>query len=59
MNLKMKYSKDLLESIVKDCYSIADVLRKLSLKQAGGNQAHIGCRLKEFNIDTSHFFRQR
>ena len=54
----IKYSKELLESVVKDCLSIADVLRKLNLKQAGGNQAHIGRKLKEFAIDTSHFLGQ-
>ena len=51
----IKYSKELLEESVKDCLSIADVLRKLNLKQSGGNQAHIGRKLKEFAIDTSHF----
>lgn len=54
----IKYSKELLEESVKDCLSIADVLRKLKLKQAGGNQAHIGRKLKEFAIDTSHFLGQ-
>lgn len=53
-----KYSKELLSNIAKDCLSIADVLRKLNLKQAGGNQAHIGRKLKEFGIDTSHFLGQ-
>lgn len=54
----VKYSKELLEETVKDCLSIADVLRKLDLKRSGGSQAHIGRRLKEFGIDTSHFLGQ-
>lgn len=54
----IKYSKELLEESVKNCLSIADVLRNLDLKRAGGNQAHIGRKLKEFGIDTSHFLGQ-
>lgn len=50
-----KYSKELLEEIVKDCNSFAAVIRKLGLKQAGGNQSYLTRRIREFGIDTSHF----
>lgn len=32
-----------------------EVVRKLNLKQGGGNHSHIKSRIKEFEIDTSHF----
>lgn len=51
----LKYSKELLEGIARECFSVAAVLRKLGLKQSGGNQSHINRRLIEYSIDTSHF----
>lgn len=55
MNSKVKYSKDLLENIAKESISVAEVIRKLGLKQAGGTHAHIARRLAKYNIDISHF----
>ena len=55
MNSKVKYSKELLETIAKGSVSVAEVIRKLGLKQAGGNQSHITRRLAKYGIDTSHF----
>lgn len=54
-----KYSKELLEAIVKDCLSFAAVIRRLGLKQAGGNQTHITSRIVKYGIDTSHFLGSR
>ena len=34
---KIKYTKELLESYVKDCYSFAELCRKLGLKPEGSN----------------------
>ncbi len=59
MNLKVKHSKELLESLVKDSISIAEVIRKLGLKQSGGNHSHIKRRIVKFDIDTSHFLGGR
>ncbi len=53
--MRVKYTKELLESVVKDCVSISGVLRKLGLAEAGGTHSHISRKLKEFDIDTSHF----
>lgn len=50
-----KYTKEILEPIVKISYSIAHVLRNLGLKPAGGNYRHIPKLIKEFGIDISHF----
>jgi hypothetical protein len=54
----MKYTKESLEPIVAESRSIAGVLAKLGLQQAGGNYSHIQRRIKEFNLDTSHFSGQ-
>jgi hypothetical protein len=50
-----KYSKELLEPIVKISSSIAEVLRKLGLRQSGGNHSYITSRVKFYKLDTSHF----
>ena len=51
----MKYTKENLESVVRECGSIRQVLKKLGLKEAGGNYENIKTRIKIFEIDTSHF----
>ncbi len=55
----MKYTKETLETAVKDCVSVAGVLKKLGLKEAGGTHSHISQRIQRFGIDTSHFLGQR
>jgi len=50
-----KYTKEFLESIVKECGSIRQVLLKLGLKEAGGNYHNIKTRIKLFDIDITHF----
>jgi len=53
-----RWSKELLEPIVAECKSIAQVLVKLDLKPAGGNYANLKHNLHKYNIDTSHFTGQ-
>jgi len=53
-----KYTKELLEEHTKNNFSIAGVLRDLKLKQSGGNHYHISNRIKEYDIDISHFTGQ-
>lgn len=55
VSMSTKYTKELLSEAAQNSESIAGVLRYLNLKQAGGTQSHIGRKLKEFEIDTSHF----
>jgi Zn finger protein HypA/HybF involved in hydrogenase expression len=43
---------------VKESYSIAQTLCKIGLKPRGGNYRIIKKKIKEFNIDTSHFTGQ-
>lgn len=55
MCMNVKYTKQKLEEIVKDCKSISEVLRKLNLKESGGSHSHLSKQIKKFNIDTAHF----
>jgi predicted HNH restriction endonuclease len=58
MPRKNKYTKELLESIVPDSLSYAQVLRKLNLREAGGNYANLQKNLERFEIDTSHMLHE-
>lgn len=53
--MNIKYTKELLDNIVKDCTSIRQVILKLNLKEAGGNYDNIKNKIKQFNIDITHF----
>lgn len=52
------YTKEELENVIKDCYSIAEVLRRLGRRPVGGNYKILKLALKEFNLDISHFTGQ-
>ena len=52
-----KYTKEWLTELCKDSYSYAEVLRKAGRK-GGGAQATVKKKIKEFNIDISHFTGQ-
>ena len=56
--MKKIWSKENLEKIIKDCYSIADVLKKLKLKWAGGNYYTVKKYIQLYNLDISHFTGQ-
>ena len=53
-----KYDKEWLEELCKDSYSYAEVLLKAGRKPGGGNQETLKKKIKEFNIDISHFTGQ-
>ena len=53
-----KYTKEWLTELCKDSYSYAEVLKKAGRKQGGGTQATLKKKIKEFNIDISHFTGQ-
>jgi hypothetical protein len=55
-DVAMKYTKEILQTLVEESFSIAQVLRKLGLSEAGGTHSHISRRIKKFQIDTAHFF---
>lgn len=58
MRKNIKYTRELLEPLVKESTSIAQVLRKLGLREAGGTHSHISRKLKSYKLDTSHFLGQ-
>lgn len=45
----------MLQDAVRDCLSVAELLRKFGLREAGGSHTYLSRRLKEFQVDTSHF----
>lgn len=52
---RIKYTKELLEENIKNCYSFCELLRKIGLVPKGGNIRTIRQKLDEFNVDYSHF----
>ena len=52
------YSKEWLEELCADSYSLAEVLQKAGRKPGGGNQETLKRKIAEFQIDTSHFTGQ-
>lgn len=57
--IKYKYTKEILEPIVKESLSFAQVIRKLGIKWSGGQQQNIKRRISSYHIDISHFLGQR
>ena len=55
---KIKYTKQLLEQYVKECYSFAELCRKLGLSPEGSNPKTLRKKMNEFEIDYSHFTGQ-
>lgn len=53
-----KYTRELLEPIVRKSTSIFQVVRELGLKPAGGNHSHISKIISKLGLDTSHFTGQ-
>lgn len=51
----MKYIKEEIEILVLESTSFSEVLRKLGKAVKGGNVNHLKSKIKEFNIDISHF----
>ena len=52
---KVEYTKELLEENVKDCYSFAELCRRLGLKPEGSNPKTVRKKMDEFGINYSHF----
>lgn len=55
---KVNYSKELLEEKIVDCYSFAELCRRLGLKPEGSNPKTLRKKLQEFEVDFSHFTGQ-
>lgn len=52
------YEKSNLEPIVKQSFSLAEVLRKLGRRDCGGNYKTLQKYIDKYNLDTSHFTGQ-
>lgn len=53
--MKLKFTKEQLEEIVKDVLSIAEICRRVNIRPIGGNYKTIRKYLKLYDIDISHF----
>lgn len=49
------YTKDWLEQVCPECFSYAEVIRRRGLQPKGGNYEILKNKIREFNIDISHF----
>lgn len=54
-----RYTREVLEPIVAQAFSIAEVLRLLNVRQTGGGHAHVSRRIRELGLDSSHFLGGR
>lgn len=54
-----KYTREVLEPIVKRNTTVSGVLRELGLRQAGGAHQHLSKVIQKLNLDTSHFTGNR
>lgn len=52
---RYNYNKESFSEIVKESYSISEVARKVGMKSKGGNWRTIKRKIKEYNLDISHF----
>ncbi len=57
--MKANYSKENLEVLIKESFSLAEVLRKLGLRDVGSNFMTLKKYIDEYNLDTTHFTGQR
>lgn len=51
----MKYTREILEPLVRESVSIAEVCRKLGVATHGGSCSHVSNCITKFDIDKSHF----
>lgn len=56
---KIRLDKATFNNIVKECYSIADICRKLGWQPRGGNYRAVHRYLEEYSSDISHFTGKR
>ena len=54
-----QYTKEWLQELCQNSYSLAEVLNKAGRKQGGGAQQTLKKKIAEWEIDTSHFTGQR
>jgi hypothetical protein len=55
----VKYTKEVLSPLVADSLTLAEIIRKLGLRQSGGTQGNISRWIRIYGLDTSHFLGRR
>jgi hypothetical protein len=55
MAMQRKYTDDDLRTAVPEAFSVAQVLKAIGLRPAGGNYKTVQSRILELDLDTSHF----
>lgn len=58
MTKYQKYSREYLEPIVLDSLSISEIMRKIGVRQSGGNHSYIKRRISDLGIPTNHLLGQ-
>jgi len=53
--MRTKYTKELLQEVVKNSNTLTEVLHKLKIRSAGGNFRTLHKYITSFNLDISHF----
>jgi hypothetical protein len=53
--MRITYTKELLEPVIKRSINWAQVCREIGVKALTGSQTHVKKRAKDFDIDFSHF----
>ncbi len=54
----MKYTKEILDELVPECTSFAELARKLNIAPIGSNTTNLSNRCRKHGVDTSHFTGQ-
>ncbi|HET6355137.1 HNH endonuclease [Streptomyces sp.] len=54
---RVRHTEEKLRELVACSTSVAEVVRRLGISPVGGNHAHIGRRIAELGVNTSHFLR--
>ncbi len=57
-DMKYDIKKEILENVVKRCFSVAGILKNFNIPLAGGNYKLINKLIDEYQLDTSHFTGQ-
>jgi 5-methylcytosine-specific restriction endonuclease McrA len=55
IRLNKKYPEQILRKLVFECMSYTELFKKLNVTQSGGSYQRVKQKLKDFNIDVSHF----
>ena len=51
----IKYTREVLEPLVRKHVSVANILRELNVSVVGGSTTHVGRVIRKLGLDTSHF----